>query len=845
MITPELLNKIKTKLKTNRATYEYFFNSINDPAWILPLIEAGFFKSPDEPIREGDYISFPNWPEIGFLLRMADKDEDNVIAALELVPPTENQRVMDDFVQILLKISSKKAVRFIPNVLRFLESRYQLRLHDFCCDLVLKLAKDGFIKPSIQIAKSLLEIQENPKVKELKKDELRMSLLDPLIKYREYEYQEIIEKIVPVLAEAAPVDTIHLFAALLEKFVDLKLFRTAAVKDETPQEDYSYIWRPNIGDTHHNQDQPRQGLITALRDSLLELLKSDLTESEKLALLKKITARKYKIFGRITEYVLRDYQNKKEFAFFYKALRKTVSPVTDESQLHSILDRSSSRNTTLFEHLSEMTDKELVDEIAVYTPDPTEHFLRSESMPDTVTAVIKSDIKRYVKLSSEFSDLKPEYIHSFLSAVNEKIDDLDENDISEALSLGQALLKSKDIEKGQYYDWSKMALVRLLEKIAGQKENKSECISLKTANLALEMLLQLSRDSDPTPEHEEKYGGDNMDPATLSLNSTRGVAIHALIRFALWAKRNKTGAGFIESIYNEFEWHLDPTNDPSLAVRSVFGQELPWVWIPNKQWIEKNIDHIFTDDERGDSAWNAYISFNQAYSDILPILEHVFKKKIKKLTVPSKDSKELKEYQARIADHLMIYYWNGYLFLEKNGLLDLFFKTAPVKYRSEAINYIGFELRRIEVQPEKDILDRLKKLWESRLKDVLTNPNQGTEELEEFGSWFSSGAFEIEWAIDNLQKVLQVTHLASPDFMVLEKLSEIAEEFPLKTIQCLKELIIGARERWSITSWRDEAFKIIEVAYNSNDSAARKLAEEQANLLVAKGYHNFRDAIRK
>jgi hypothetical protein len=145
----------------------------------------------------------------------------------------------------------------------------------------------------------------------------------------------------------------------------------------------------------------------------------------------------------------------------------------------------------------------------------------------------------------------------------------------------------------------------------------------------------------------------------------------------------------------------------------------------------------------------------------------------------------------------------------------------------------------------KDIIERLQRLWEFRLKDVLAKPSQGTEELEEFGSWFSSGAFEDEWALNNLQKVLRVTHLASPDFMVLEKLSEIAEEFPLKTIECLKELIAGARERWSITSWRDEAFKIIKTAYNSNNSEAKKLAEEQANLLVAKGYHNYRDAIRK
>ena len=38
--------------------------------------------------------------------------------------------------------------------------------------------------------------------------------------------------------------------------------------------------------------------------------------------------------------------------------------------------------------------------------------------------------------------------------------------------------------------------------------------------------------------HEQRYGGSNMDPATLSINTTRGETMHAVIRYALWVRRH-------------------------------------------------------------------------------------------------------------------------------------------------------------------------------------------------------------------------------------------------------------------------------------------------------------------
>ena len=48
----------------------------------------------------------------------------------------------------------------------------------------------------------------------------------------------------------------------------------------------------------------------------------------------------------------------------------------------------------------------------------------------------------------------------------------------------------------------------------------------------------LTNDPEPTPEYEEKYGGSNMDPAHIAINTTRGEAMHAVVYYGCWVYRN-------------------------------------------------------------------------------------------------------------------------------------------------------------------------------------------------------------------------------------------------------------------------------------------------------------------
>ena len=48
----------------------------------------------------------------------------------------------------------------------------------------------------------------------------------------------------------------------------------------------------------------------------------------------------------------------------------------------------------------------------------------------------------------------------------------------------------------------------------------------------------ITDDPEPTPDYEQKYGGSNMDPATMSINTARGEAMHAVVLYGLWVRRH-------------------------------------------------------------------------------------------------------------------------------------------------------------------------------------------------------------------------------------------------------------------------------------------------------------------
>ena len=130
------------------------------------------------------------------------------------------------------------------------------------------------------------------------------------------------------------------------------------------------------------------------------------------------------------------------------------------------------------------------------------------------------------------------------------------------------------------WGWSRKAIADLLE--LGMTEGVAE-IPYGCRDIVWRIVEPITDDPDPTPEYEARYGGTNMDPVTLSINTTRGEAMHAAMRFGVWVRRHlekskQAWRGFeeIPQLLKVLDAHLDP-QELSLAVRwSMASTSLGW-----------------------------------------------------------------------------------------------------------------------------------------------------------------------------------------------------------------------------------------------------------------------------
>src|SRR5205823_3698785 len=84
------------------------------------------------------------------------------------------------------------------------------------------------------------------------------------------------------------------------------------------------------------------------------------------------------------------------------------------------------------------------------------------------------------------------------------------------------------------WDWTWTEIARLLEQGLTDNPNRvPKAMATRVRALALDLVSH----PDPTPDSEAQYGGSNMDPSTLSINTTRGEATHALVRLSWWEKK--------------------------------------------------------------------------------------------------------------------------------------------------------------------------------------------------------------------------------------------------------------------------------------------------------------------
>ena len=481
---------------------------------------------------------------------------------------------------------------------------------------------------------------------------------------------------------------------------------------------------------------------------------------------------------------------------------------------------------------------------------------------------VASDPSRFAAEIARFRELDPTFVRAVIEGLTETVKEKDILPWPSVLSFCQWVMHqpreipNRHVERWEAdADWgpTRLAVARLLS--AALSGGDAE-LSFALRQHAWGVLAPLTNDPEPTPEYEDRYGGGNMDPCTLSINTVRGEAMHAVVGYALWVRRHVSairdgeeritqGFAAMPEVRKVLEDHLDPESDPSLAVRSVYGRWFPALVSLDTQWAAQNVPKVFPNadarSEFRDVAWKAYLTFNSLYGNVFPVLQEEYRRAVNRLGLARPHVSRLANPDERLAGHLMTLYWWGAVDFEaRDGLVATFYRKAGDELRAQALAFVGRALRSTEEEIAPEILDRLQKLWRWRLDTArdAESPASHLEEIAAFGSWFVSGKFDDGWAMGQLAQALEVAPWAEPDHLVIERLAELAADLPLLAVRCLGMMAKGDSAGWHFAGWRQAPRQILATAMASSDAQARQAAIEEINRLGSRGRLEFRDLLQ-
>jgi hypothetical protein len=223
----------------------------------------------------------------------------------------------------------------------------------------------------------------------------------------------------------------------------------------------------------------------------------------------------------------------------YAELVEAVGPPSDAEHVADAtwVGLASPKNA---EELRKLTIEQLVNYLRSWVPSGRPMEASVSGLGQQLGSLVTSEPERFSAEAEKFEGLDPTYVRALLEALAEPAKQKRFLNWQKVLMLcrwvtdqprGSASQKATLGERDPDWSWTRKAIANLLA-----RGFESDAIPTDARKEAWYVLECLTNDPEPTPEDERRNGG-KFDAASLSINTTRGEAMHAVVGYALWVRR--------------------------------------------------------------------------------------------------------------------------------------------------------------------------------------------------------------------------------------------------------------------------------------------------------------------
>jgi hypothetical protein len=535
------------------------------------------------------------------------------------------------------------------------------------------------------------------------------------------------------------------------------------------------------------------------------------------------------------------------------------------------------------EEFEQMSVAETFEFLATWTPGTNMFEATAEGAGQKLAAAVEGRLDDFVAAAGEFKRLDPTYVRSFFNAVTSALKRKRTFEWQPVLELAASVTAQNREIPGRKggghfvadpdWGWSRDAIIDLLE--TGFDDQLPGRLPYNLRTLVWIVLQPLAEDPNPAPADEIPDPESSASPVirrlapkderarepdltSLSINTTRGRAMHAVFRYARWvrlstdserAERGESPAGFDEmpEVREVLDVHLDLSHEPTRTIRSVYGDHLTWLAWLDWNWLEANLGRILPMDDADypffRAAWSSFVVFNLPNTRLFRAMRGCYRKAIERLGKDILPRHAVKSPEDALAEHLMTYYWQDALeFGAAEPLLDDFFALASDAVRGHAMWYVGISVAEWKDEAPDEVYGKLQDLFGRRLEAARSAalPESFSVEISNFGYWFTSEKFEERWSIETLLAVLQLSKKTASEMDVVKRLSDLSLRYPVECVSCLRLMIEGDKEGWVLIGVEGDARTMLKRALDSNHPEGSASARRLVEWLIAKGQFGFR-----
>lgn len=276
-------------------------------------------------------------------------------------------------------------------------------------------------------------------------------------------------------------------------------------------------------------------------------------------------------------------------------------------------------------------------------------------------------------------------------------------------------------------------------------------------------LSQFAQSIEPDMEYERRYGGSNLDPLEMAINTIRPIAIRGI---AKWISRFAQD-GHAEEALAVLSHHL-PNRSESTADAAAIGSALPEILPCTPQWVQENYGALFGD-SRPNECQQVVLTTILAYyrpsapihSVLIPAMQNALSNDAAHYAIGF-GAREGRSCDWLIGDWLYQGYACGYG-PDDDPLLVLWRDTAPAKLLGSVLNHICCLLRDTKTA-RAGAASKVAALWDYHRDNLVET--RGAESLRGIESLAESGQYPSKWWGPRMLSEFS-TNPSSADILVL------------------------------------------------------------------------------